>query len=94
MYNRRYFGVFLTNLPKDFVRLSHNIIIAIAYGFDIKARKFVYEYLIKKSNKKKIYNTYSAWGEMLFGVSQVSMSHLAPEIWETVTERKKCDRSV
>ena len=43
------------------------------YGFDNKAVKFVYDYLISRKQRTKISDTYSSWQEILSRVPQSSI---------------------
>ena len=51
----RMFGALLTDLSKAFDCLPHDIIIAKlnAYGFDMKALNFIYDYLRNRKQKNK-----------------------------------------
>ena len=66
------FGALFTDLSKAFDCLLHNIIIAKlnAYGFDMKALNFIYNYLRNCTQRTKIDNAYSSWQSILYGVSQ------------------------
>ena len=44
-----------------------------AYGFDNKAVRFVYDYLISREQRTKISDTYSSWQEILSRVPQSSI---------------------
>ena len=58
------FGALLTEC------LLHNIITAKlnVYGFDMKALKFIYDYLSNCKQRTKIDNAYSSWQNILYGV--------------------------
>ena len=62
----RMFGAWLTDLPKAFDCLLDDIIIAKlnAYGFDMKALNFIYDYLSNRKQRTKIDNAYSSWKNM------------------------------
>ena len=62
----RMFGASLTDLPKAFDCLLDDIIIAKlnAYGFDMKALNFIYDYLSNRKQRTKIDNAYSSWQNM------------------------------
>ena len=57
------FGALLTGLSEDFDFLAHDIIIAklCAYGFDMKVRDLIYDYLKNCKQTTKIDNAYSSW---------------------------------
>ena len=69
------FGALLTDLSKAFDCLPHDIIIAKlnAYGFDMKALNFIYDYLRSRKQRTKIDNAYSPWQDILYGVPQGSI---------------------
>ena len=69
------FGALLTDLSKAFDCLPHDIIIAKlnAYGFDMKALNFIYDYLGNLKQRTKIDNAYSSWQNILYGVPQGSI---------------------
>ena len=73
--NRKSAGAFLTDLSKAFDCLNHNILIAKlhAYGFDISALNYIYDYLNDRKQHTKIGNSYSSWQELSFGVPQGSI---------------------
>ena len=62
------FGALLTDLSKAFDCLLHDIIIAKlnAYGFDMKALNFIYDYLSNPKQRTKLANAYSSWQNILF----------------------------
>ena len=68
----RMFGALLTDLSKAFDSLPHDIIIAKlnAYGFDMKALNFIYDYLRNCKQRTKIDHAYSSWQNILYGVPQ------------------------
>ena len=55
--------------------LPHDIIIAKlnAYGFDMKALNFIYDYLRNRKQRTKIDNAYGFWQNILYGVPQGSI---------------------
>ena len=65
----------LTDLSKVFDCLAHDIIIAKlnAYGFDMKALNFIYDYLRNRKQRTKIDNAFSSWQNILYGVPQGSI---------------------
>ena len=69
------FGALLTDLSKAFDCLPHDIIIAKlnAYGFDMKALNFIYDYLSNRKQRTKIDNAYSSWQNILYEVTQGSI---------------------
>ena len=69
------FGALMTNLLKAFDCLSHELLIAKldAYDFDKKSLKLIYSYLSNRKQRVKINDSYSSWGEILFGVPQGSI---------------------
>ena len=69
------FGAQLIDLLKAFDCLLHNLLPAklSAYGFDMKALRFIDEYLQYRKQTIKISNTYSPWEEILYGVIQGSI---------------------
>ena len=75
VYQGRMFGASLTDLSKTFDCLPHDIIIAKlnAYGSDMKALNFTYDYLINRKERAKIDNAYSSWQNILYGVPQGSI---------------------
>ena len=71
----RMFGALLTNLSKAFDCLPHDIITAKlnAYGFDMKALNFIYDYLRNRKQRTKVYHAYSSWQNILYEVPQGSI---------------------
>ena len=69
------FGALLTDLSKAFDCLLHDLLIAKlhAYGFDMKALKFLHSYLSDQKQRVKINNEYSSFEEIVFGVPQGSI---------------------
>ena len=69
------FGALLADLSKAFDCLPHDIIIAKlnAYGVDMKALNFIYDYLRNRKQRTKIDNAYSYWQNILYGVPQGSI---------------------
>ena len=69
------FGALLTDLPKTFDCLPHELLIAKldAYGFDKSSLKLRHCYLSKRKQRVKINDRYSSWSETLFGVPQGSL---------------------
>ena len=63
-------GPVLTDLPKAFDCIDHNLLIAKldAYGFDRQSIDFVHSYLTKRKQRTKVDSAYSSW-EMYFQVS-------------------------
>ena len=69
------FGDLLTDLSKAFDCLSHELLAAklSAYGVDISAVCFIYDYFTNRKQRTKIENHYSSWGDLIFGVPQGSI---------------------
>ena len=44
-----------------------------AYGVDISALRFIFDYLTNRKQRTKIGNDYSSWREILYGVLQRSI---------------------
>ena len=68
-------GGILTDLSKAFDCLIHNLLMEKleAYGFDINALEFIYNYLEKRKQRIKVNCPYSSWKELKFGVPQGSI---------------------
>ena len=66
------FGILLTDLSKAFVSLSQELMAAkvSAYGVDISAVRFIYDYLTNRKQRTKINDYYSSWRDLIFGASQ------------------------
>ena len=64
------FGALLTDLPKAFDCLDHELRIAKlnAYGFNLPALRLIHDYLANRKQRTKIDDNYSSWSEILFGV--------------------------
>ena len=64
--------VLLTDLPKAFDCLPHSLLLAklSACGFDMKAPRFINNYLKDCKKRTKISDTYSSWKEVFYGVPQ------------------------
>ena len=60
-------GPVLTDLPKAFDCIDHNLLIAKldAYGFDRQSIDFVHSYITKRKQRTKVDSAYSSW-EMYF----------------------------
>ena len=69
------FGILLTDLSKAFDCLPNNLFFAklLAYGFDDKALRFIYNYLGHRRQRTRIGDSYSSWQEMLYGVPKGSI---------------------
>ena len=67
-------GAVKTDLSKAFDCLNHNLLLAKlnAYGFDKSALSFIYDYLKERKQRTKINNSYSTWGNIIYGVPQGS----------------------
>ena len=68
-------GGILTDLSKAFDCLNHKLLIAKleAYGFDISALEFIYNYLKERKQRTKVNCFYSSWRELKYGVPQGSI---------------------
>ena len=75
MDNKTFAGSILTDLSKAFDCLNHNLLIAKLneYGSDKEALKFIHSYLRERKQRTKVKNSYSLWGELLYGVPQGSI---------------------
>ena len=69
------FGVLLVDLSKTFDCLSRELLIAKldAHGFDKKSLTLINNYLSNRKQRVKINDSFSSWGEVLFGVLQGSI---------------------
>ena len=69
------FCALLTDLSKAFDCLPHDLLIAKlhAYGFDLKSLQLMDSYLRNRKQRVKLYNSYSSWEEIIFGVPQGSI---------------------
>ena len=69
------FGILLTDLSKAFDCLSHDLFFAklLAYCFDEKALRFIYDYLGHGRQRSRIGDSCSSWQEMLHGVPKGSI---------------------
>ena len=66
-------GAVTTDLSKAFDCLNHNLLLAKlnAYGSDKSALSFIYDYLKERKQRTKINNSYSNWGNIIYGVPKV-----------------------
>ena len=73
--NIRNFGALLTDLPKAFDCLPHDLLLAElnGYGFSLPALRLVQSYLSNRTQGTKINSEFSSWEEILFGVPQGSI---------------------
>ena len=64
------FGALLTDLSKAFDCIPHELMIAKldAYGSDLKAFTFVFNFLRNRKQRVKINSSYSDCSDLLFGV--------------------------
>ena len=65
----------LTEFSKAFYCLLQDLLIAKlnAYGVDIPALRFIFDYLTNRKQRTQIGNDYSSWKEILYGVQQGSI---------------------
>ena len=75
VYNRGAFGALLTDLPKAFDCIPHDLTIAKleGYGFHIDALKLIHYYLSNRKQRVKVNDTYSSWKDIFYGVPQGSI---------------------
>ena len=73
--HKKVIGALGMDLPKAFDSLLHDILIAKlhAYGFEMKALKLIYSYLINRTQTAKVKGEYSARRQVKAGVSQGSL---------------------
>ena len=73
--NKEFCVGILTDLSKAFDCISHDFVIAKlnAYGFDRNALKLIYDYLSDRSQKTKLGSWFSAYLDIIFGVSEGSI---------------------
>ena len=69
------FGALVTDLPKAFDSLHHELLVAKleAYGFDIKSVKLIQQYRSNRKQRVKVGNSYSSWKEIFYGIPQGSI---------------------
>ena len=69
------FGALMTDLSKAFDCLNHELLIAKldAYGFDIKSKKLIQQYLSNRKQRVKVGNAYSSWKYFFYGIPQGSI---------------------
>ena len=72
LHDNKVAGAILTDLPKAFDCLSHELLITKleAYGCDKSALICVYDYLKNRKQRIKVSGSYSSWKELLCGVPQ------------------------
>ena len=65
----------LTNLPKAFDYLRHDLLIAklAAHGFDQPSLCFIFSYLSDRTQRTKVNNAYSSYTDIKYGVPQGSI---------------------
>ena len=71
----KYFGALLTDLPKSFDCLSHDLLIAKlhSYGISIASLELLTDYLAKRKQRTKVATSYSSWEDIKHGVPQASI---------------------
>ena len=69
------FGAMLTDLPKAFDCIVHDLLIAKlhAYGFDNASLNFIHNYQTNRKQRGKINLSFSAFNKLKFGVPQGSI---------------------
>ena len=72
MYSSSAFGALQTYPSKSFDYLPHKLLIAklSGYGFEIGSLRIICDYLSNREKRVKVNNTYSLWGEILYGIPQ------------------------
>ena len=75
LLDHKVIGALSMDLFKAFDRLHHDILIAKlhAYGFELKALKLIYSYLINRTQTVKVKSEYSARRQVKAGVPQGSL---------------------
>ena len=75
MDKEKVFGALLSDLPKSFDCLSHELIITKlnAYGFYLPALKLMHSCLSHRKQRTKVNHRYSSWEDILFGVPRGSL---------------------
>ena len=70
-----YICAIFMDLSKAFDALNHKLLIAKlgAYGFDIKALYYIKSYLGNRKQRVRVNSNFSAWQEIIAGVSQDSI---------------------
>ena len=65
----------LTNLPKAFDYLRHDLLIAklAAHGFDQPSLCFIFSYLPDRTQRTKVNNAHSSYTDIKYGVPQGSI---------------------
>ena len=73
--NNKVFAALLTDLPKAFDCISHDLLIAKlnAYGLSLSVLKLVHSYLQNRKQRTKIGSSYSLWEEIVSDVPQGSI---------------------
>ena len=73
--NNKAFGALLTDLPKTFDCICHDLLVAKlhAYGLSLPALKMIQDYLLNRKQRTKIRSSYSPWENIISGVPQGSI---------------------
>ena len=68
-------GILLTDLSKAFDSISHDLLLAKlnAYGFSSNSLNLINDYLTGRKQHTKIYDTFSSWWNIIYGVPQGSI---------------------
>ena len=73
--SRGYCGTVLMDLSKAFDTINHELLIAKlhAYGFNKESLELILEYLCNRWQRRKIFDNFRSWAELLQGVPQGSV---------------------
>ena len=75
VYSNKAFGALLTDLPKAFDSICHDLLFAKlhAYGLSLSALKMIQDFLLNQKQRTKIGSSYSTWENIRSGVPQGSI---------------------